>query len=497
MKPVARKDAPTLTLRATHATWWSALEIAVRYGMQFVVMIVLARLLKPSDFGLLAMLLVFIAFGALLVEGGLGSALVQKQATSADEETSVFLVNLGIGCLFAALLWVCAPAIAVFYAQPVLDPMLRFLLWVLPIGALAAVPSALLSKQLDFRKRAIAESIASLGSALLALWLAWRGHGVWSLVWQVVVGAALRALLLWLLSGWRPRGRFDGHAFITLFRFGGFLLLANVLNVASVRLQSLLIGRLFDARALGFYVMAQDTQQAPAQFMSSLLNRVGLPMFSAVGEQPEKLTGALKMSLRLSMFVFAPCMLCLAVLSKPLVHVLYGPVWAPSAPMLSLLALAAAFWPLHVLNLAGISARGRSDIVFKLEIMKAVISIPLILVASPFGVMAIAAAVLVSSLLCVIINTWYSGALLGFGLHAQMREMIPIFLLALLAASCAYLASGLVAIPVAALLVAGCAAIGIYVAAAAALNMRAWRDFLEFMKVSRVGLQNESEIDRP
>ncbi|MDH5833037.1 lipopolysaccharide biosynthesis protein [Luteimonas kalidii] len=477
-----QSDPASFAHRAANAAWWSVLEIAARYGVQFVIMVVLARLLRPVDFGLLAMLLVFTTSAALLVEGGLGSALVQKQDTSADDETSVFFVNLAAGCALAALLWVLAPSIAQFYSQPVLVPLLHLLLWVLPLGALAAVPNALLSKRLDFRTRSTAELIASLGSGALALWLAWRGHGVWSLAWQIICGAALRAVLLWMLSGWRPRGRFERRAFAGLFRFGGFLLLANLLNVFSVRLQSLLIGRLFDARALGLYTMAQETQQAPAQFMSSLLNRVGLPIFSVVATQPVKLARALRLSLRLSMFVFLPSMAAIAAMANPLITVLYGPAWLPSAPMLSVLALAAAFWPLHILNLAAISAGGRSEIVLRLEIVKALVSIPLILVASHFGVLAIAWAVLLSSLLCVVINTWYSRTLLGCGTREQLIELAPIVLLSLASGGLAWLASNLV--PSApAKLTTGLLAMSVaYVGLAASLRMQAWQDLLEFLR---------------
>lgn len=472
---------PTLTHRATRAAWWSAAEIAARYGVQFVVMVVLARLLQPSDFGLMAMLLVFTTFAALLAEGGLGSALIQKQSTTANDETSVFLVNLCAGSLLGILLWMMASPIADFYAQPRLVPLLHLMVCVLPLGAMAAVPNAVLTQRLDFRTRATAELLASLCSGLLALWLAWRGYGVWSLAWQAVAGAGLRALLLWMFSGWWPSGRFDRHAFAGLFRFGGFLLLANVLNVAALRLQSLLIGRLFDARALGFYSMAQDTQQAPAQFINGLLNRVGLPMLSAVAGQPAKLAGALRLSLRLSMFVFAPCMAAIAVFAEPLIVALYGKGWEPAAPILAILALAAIFWPLHVLNLVAIAARGRSDLVLKLELAKSLVSIPLVLIASPFGVMAVAWAVLASSLACVIINTWYSRVLLDCGLQLQLRDLMPIFFLILFAVSVGLsvkvVTHGFFAGP----LIALGSLVAFYVAGAAFFRLRAWRELVEFL----------------
>lgn len=482
MTSVPQHKMSTPTLRAIHATWWSGLEISARYGVQFILTMLLARLLTPEDFGMMAMLLVFIAFATLLTESGLGSALIQKQTTGANDETSVFLATLGIGSGLAVLLWLLSPSIAKFYTQPELASLLRTLLWLLPLGAVATVPNALLSQQLKFRKRAIAELAASISSAVLALWLAWRGFGIWSLVWHALSGALSRAILLWWLSGWRPRGRFDGKSFASLFRFGGFLLLANALSTISVRLQSLLIGRLFDARTLGFYSMAQDTQQAPVQFMSSLLNRVGLPMFASVADQPAKLGGAIRLALRLSMFVFAPCMVGIAVAAKPLVTLLYGEQWTAVAPILSVLALAAVFWPLHVLNLAMLGALGRSDLVLRLEIAKSGITIPLVLAASILGMLAVAWAVLASSLISVLINTRHSHRLFGCGLLPQLRELFPSFLLTLLAAAVAWLASGFVGDALSSFSIAVATAMITYLAGAMTFRLQAWHDLLEFLR---------------
>lgn len=486
---------PTLTLRATHAAWWSTFEILARYGVQFVVAVVLARLLDPADFGLMAMLLVFTTLAALLVDGGLGTALVQKQRTTADDETTVFLASAGMAALLATALWFAAPAIAAFYSRPPLAALMRLLLLVLPLGAMAAVPNAMLASRLDFRTRAGAELVASLVSGGLALTLAWRGAGVWSLAWQAVVGAGIRALLLWVLSGWRPRGRFDYLAFRRLFHFGGYMLLANAMNTLAIRLQSLLIGRMFDARALGFYTLAQETQQAPAQFMASLLNRVGLPVFSTVADRPDKLLSVMRLSLQVCMFVFVPCMMGIAAVADPLVTVLYGERWAPAAPILGILALSAAFWPLHVLNLAAISALGRSDLVFRLEVIKNLTSIPLIVAASLFGVQAVAWAVLTSSILCVVINTHYTGHLIGYDMLTQLRDQIATFLLALLSAAVAVVASRWAASPLLALLSAVGMAVIVYVGIAKLAKVAAWQELMDLLKALRASKQGRAARD--
>lgn len=449
---------------------------------------VLARLLTPADFGLMAMLLVFTTFATLLVEGGLGTALVQQQVSTDNDETSVFLANLAAAGVLALGLYGLAPVIGRLYAQPTAPPLLQALVWLLPLGALATVPNALLTQQLDFRKRAGAELLASMGSGGLALWLALRGHGVWSLAWQALSGAALRAALLWWLTGWRPRGRFDCEAFADLFRFGGYLLLANVLAACALRLQSLLLGKLFDARTLGMYAMAHDTQQAPAQLASALLNRVGLPMFASVKDHPVKLAGALRLSLRLSMFVFAPCMAGLAVVSAPLIHLLYGPQWSEAGPLLSLLALATVFWPLNVLNLAALGALGRSDLILKLEVAKAAITIPLIVVASPFGALAIAGAALAVSLAYVWINTRHSQRRLNYGLREQLRDLRPILLLTMTAIAPAWLILKLFDHSPWALPPAITIAITAYTMGAIALRLRAWQDLLDILRTLRFGM---------
>lgn len=485
--PEHRDHPSSVQRRAAHAAAWSTLEIAARYGVQFVVMLVLARLLTPSDFGLIAMLLVFTAFAALLVDGGFGTALVQRQRTSADDETTVFLTSIGMGVVLAAALWVAAPAIAAFYSQSILTPLTRLLLFVLPLGALAAVPDALLTQRLDFRSRATAETAASLCSGAVAVVLALRGFGVWSLAWQAIVAIGVRALLLWLVSGWRPRGRFNAASFRGLFGFGGYMLTANLLNTVSVRLQSLMIGRFFDSRLLGYYTLAQNTQQAPAQFMSSVLNRVGLPVFSTVADRPATLVAALRLSLRVSIFVFVPCMVGIAVVARSLITTLYGARWEPAAPLLSVLAIAALFWPLHVLNLAAIGARGRSDLIFKLEAAKRAISIALIVAGSFISVMAVAWAVLASSLCGVAINTWYSRTLLGYGVLAQLQDQSATLVLSAIAAGVAWLASRWIDYAPLALAVAVIAAAAAYFAGAAIARVAAWRELVELLRTLRPG----------
>jgi O-antigen/teichoic acid export membrane protein len=426
---------PGLEKRAASAAWWSTLEILARYGVQFLVMVALARLLTPDDFGLIAMLLVFTSLGTLLVDSGFGAALIQRQQTTADDETTVFIFTMVAGVTAGAILALAAPAISAFFHQPRLADLTRVMAVVLPLGAFAAVPDALLTMKLNFRARARAEVVASLCSGTVAIILALQGFGVWSLAWQSIVSIGVRGALLWAYSGWRPLGRYRYASFRSLFGFGGYMLLTGLLNAAAVRLQSLLIGKLFDARTLGFYTLAQNTQQAPASLIDGILRRVGLPVFSTIAQDRIKLRAALRTSLRMAMFLFVPCMVGIAVVAKPLVELMYGARWIPAAQILGVLSLSAALWPVHILNLAAIGAQGRSNLLLRVEIAKQLIGIALIAAASQWGPLAIAWAVLASGVSGVGINAYYSKKLLDYGPVEQLVDQTATFVLSAIAAA--------------------------------------------------------------
>lgn len=425
----------TLETRAANAALWSTLEILARYGVQFIVMVVLARLLTPDDFGLIAMLLVFTSIGTLLVDSGFGAALIQRQQPTADDETTVFVFTMITGVVTALLLAFSAPALATFFAQPKLIDLTRAMAVVLPLGAFGAVPDALLTMKLDFKARARAEAAASLCSGVVAVVLALRGFGVWSLAWQGIVSIGVRGLLLWVYSRWRPRGRCRSASFRSLFGFGGYMLLSSLLSAVAVRLQSLMIGRLFDSSTLGYYTIAQSTQSAPSTFMGQVLSRVGLPVFSTLAHDRKKLVAALRSSLRMAMFLFVPCMVGIAVVAKPLIDMLYGTRWNNAAPILSVLALGATLWPVHVLNLAAINAQGRSDLFLRLEVIKQVASITLVLTFAQWGPLAIAWSVLLSGIFSAGLNTYYSKRLLGYGWLGQLADQWSTLALSAVAAS--------------------------------------------------------------
>jgi O-antigen/teichoic acid export membrane protein len=472
----------TLSHRTAHATLWSATEIAARYGVQIIVTIVLARLLAPSDFGLIAMLLVFTNIGAVLTDAGFGTALIQKQQTSADDESTVFWFNLATGVFAVALMWLGSNSIAAFFHQPALSDLTRAISWVLLFGALGTVPDALLTQKLEFRARARAQVVSSVTSGGIAIAVALAGYGVWSLIIQALAASGVRSACLWVFSHWHPRARFSTSSFRRLFGFGGFMLLSGLLNTVSVRLQSLLIGRLFDAEALGYYSLAQNATQAPTSFIGTMLSRVGLPVFANIADDRLRLRNALRSSLDVSMFVFVPCMVGLALAARPLIEEVYGARWGVAAPIASLLALAGALWPIHVLNLTALSAQGHSHRFFYLEVFKNLVIVVATLATARFGTIVVAGGMLAAGFCNAAVNTWYSHRLLGYGALAQLRDQRWTFLLSALSALPAWAMLHWTKESLLSVLLAILAAAIVYVGMAMVLRLPAWLQVVSVCK---------------
>lgn len=480
--------------QAAGAAWWSAVEIASRYGVQFLVTLVLARLLLPSDFGLAALLVIFTSLGAILVDSGFGTALIQRQRTSPDDETTVFLFSSVTGLLLCGSIAFGAPSIADFFHAPSLSPLLQLASLTLVCSGAGAVPDALLTMRMDFRARTLAQLAASLVSGVVAVTLALENKGVWCLAWQLVTAAAVRTSCLWLFSGWRPSGSFSRTSLFGLGRFGSFMLLSSLLNAVYMQLQPLLIGRLFDTRSLGFFTLAQSSQQAPLSLVGGVLTRVGLPVFSSLAHHPSRLLEALRPILRLSMFVFVPCMVGIALTSRPLVTLVYGVRWLPAAPILSILALAGVLWPVHVLNLEAIKAQGRSDLFFRLALVKISLSIGLVVLGSPWGALGVAWATLVASIINAAINTYYSWKLLRFGPLAQAREQAPTFALAAVAAAAGWaILHWMPASPTSMALSIVCAG-AVYLGVAWLLRVQAFLDLRSFVHTLRANAALKPDI---
>ena len=429
-----------LKSRSIAALGWSAINVAGRQGIQFLVMLVLARLLSPAEFGLLGMLSLFIALAGSIVDSGFGSALIQRKEITEADKSSVFLFNAAMGVLMALTISSAAPWIARFYREPVLLPLTRLMALNLFIGSFGVVQVALLTRNLDFRTPCKAGIVAMVVSGTSAVWMAWRGYGVWSLAAQSVIYTTVSTGLIWAFCPWKPGLRFRIESLRSLFGFGSRLLASGLLNTFFDRIQLVVIGKAFSAAALGFYTRAFSTQQFPVSFLSAVVNRVTFPIFSQLSHNRDSVRLAAQRALVSIMLPTLPMMLGLAVVARPLVLVLFGEQWLPCVPYLRVLGIAGALWPLHVMNLDVVMAVGRSDLVLRLEIAKKVLIGIGLLATFRISVMAMVWAFLIVSIACVFLNTHYSKLLIGYGVVEQFVDFAPYAVISLLTSALAWAA---------------------------------------------------------
>ena len=455
---------------------WSAIDVGGRQGIQFVVMLVLARLLSPAEFGLIGMLALFIALATSFVDGGFGSALVQRKEITDVDKSSVFHFNAAMGSLMALTMFAAAPWIAAFYRQPILLPLTHVMAVNLFIGSLGSIQAALFIRRLDFRTPCKAGIVAMIVSGTAAAWMAWKGYGVWSLVGQSIICTTVSTGLLWVLSPWKPTLRYSTKSLRSLFGFGSRLLAAGLLNAFFDRLQLTVIGKAFSAADLGYYTRAYSTQQFPVSLLSAIVSNVTLPVFSRLSGDHDLLKSAVRQAQVGLMIPTLPMMVGLAVVARPLVLVLFGEKWLPSVPYLQVLSFAGIFRPLYIIQLNLVMALGRSDLVLRQEVIKKALIVLGLLATFRISVMAMVWAVLIVSAVCFLLNSYYSKSLIDYGLSSQLLDLAPyagvsVFTGAVTWAVCTHLSGR----PVVQLVSSVLAGVGFYCVMCYLLRLKAYR----------------------
>ena len=410
---------------------WSAIDAFIRYGLNFFVLVVLARMLLPADFGLVAMLALFVNVSSVLIDGGFSQSLIQRQHTSPTDESSIFFFTLITGLLMALILCAFAPWIASFYVQPKLELMAYWMALNLFLNSFCTIHTTLLTKQLDFKTIAKVGAVSTIVSGCVAIYMALYGYGVWSLIGQALASTITTVFMLWLLNPWRPQWLFSIAALKSFFRFGGFTMWTNFVAALYVSLYALLIGKLQSVQEVGFYTQAQRLQQIPVNVMTSVISRVIFPVFAAAAEDKVLLARGLRKGMIMVMFINIPLMLGVMMLAKPLILTLFGAKWLSSVPIMQVLAAAGLLWPLHALNINVLNAQGYSHLFARIQLINLTIAITLLFITSAFGILAIAYGQVVLSFLVFFINAYYTDVFLGYSGLAQLRDILPYFVAAI------------------------------------------------------------------
>jgi O-antigen/teichoic acid export membrane protein len=413
--------------RAAHAGAWSALDIILRQGVQFVVSIILARLLAPEDFGLIALLTFFTSLSITFVQGGLSLALVQKRNTTREEESAVFWFNLLASLIFAAGMVAIASPVAQFYGQPLLRPLMAVAAFQVVLSALGAVQTALLTRTLRFDQLTKTGIVSSLVSGGVGVGAAFAGWGVWALAAQMLSAAGVSVAALWLVSEWRPVWHMRISSLRGLASFGVNISFSSILEVIYANGFLLVIGKVYGMRDLGIWNRATGVTSLPTNVISQIIARTALPLFAERASEPDALLRGFRLAIGLSMLMSLPLMIGLCLLSDLVILALFGSKWIEAAPILSITALSGALIPLQVLNLNLLLATGDSKRFLRLEIWKKVFGILIVGTGCFFGIIGVAYAALVISIVALVINARPTGEVISYGLLKQLKDLTGIF----------------------------------------------------------------------
>lgn len=411
--------------------FWSSVERFSVQGVSFLVMLVIARILSPKDYGLVGMLAIFLAVAQSLIDSGFSQALIRKKDRTEKDNCTIFYFNSVVSVLLYVFLYILAPLIASFFKEPQLIGLTRVLGIVVVINGLAVVQRAIYTIEINFKVQARASFIGAVVSGGIGIILALKGFGVWTLVWQQLLNAAVTTLSLWAFSTWRPKWLFSWKSFREMFSFGSYMLLSGLMNTIYTNLYQLVIGKIFSAASLGYYSRANQFAQFPSTNITNIFNRVVYPILCKVQDDRARYVKASKKFLCLSSYIVFPLMCFLAGISKPLIIVLLGEKWVYASTLMVPICLSLMWYPANALNLNAITVIGRSDLFFRLEIIKKIIGAAILAISVPFGLLVLCYSSIPGTLLGLYVNSYYTGKEIGYGLLSQMKDLAPILILSL------------------------------------------------------------------
>ncbi len=428
----------SLKEKAVKGVAWSALDNFANIGIQFIVGIILARLLTPREFGLIGMLTIFIAVSQSFIDSGFSQALIRKQNAQQKDYSTVFYFNLLVGIVFYLILFFSSGIIAGFFDEPKLELLLQVLGFELIINAFTIVQTAKLTKEINFKLQTKITIIASVLSGGIGLGMAYAGFGVWSLVGKTLSMRFFLSVLLCLWNKWRPTLEFSKESFKEMFSFGSKLLVSGLIDTTYRNIYNLIIGKYFSAEQLGYYTRAQQFQKLPSSNLNSIISKVTFPVLSEIQEDDKKLKSVYKQIISSTMLITFFLMLLMAAIAEPMIYTLIGKKWSQSVIYLQLLCFVGILYPLHALNLDILKVKGRPDLFLKLEIVKKIIVIPVLFIGIYYGIIALIIGTFVISMFGYYLNSYYSGKLINYFATEQIRDIIPSFLVGLFISAIVY-----------------------------------------------------------
>ncbi|MBC5864214.1 lipopolysaccharide biosynthesis protein [Flavobacterium turcicum] len=423
----------SLKKQALSGVFWSSLQLFGTQGIGLVVSIILARLLLPAEFGLIAMLGIFMGLAATLINSGLTTSLIRSENLDEEDYSTVFYFNLVVSGLLYVLFILVAPFIADFYNQPVLTAVVRVYSVTFVINAFSAIQITRLNKNMDFKTQLKVSIPSLILGCSIGIAMAYYGYGVWSLVWSAIIQALASTVQLWYFAKWKPLWGFNKEKFHYHFHYGIKLMFSGILDILFVNAYTIIIGKFFAPAQVGFYNRAESLQMFPVSAINSIIGKVTFPLFATIQNDDVRLKMVYKKIMQMVLFLVTPTLVLMAVLAEPLFRFLLTEKWLPAVPYFQILCFNGILYPIHSYNLQILNVKGRSDLFLKLEIVKKILTVVIILISFQFGIYGLLYGSVVGSVLCFFINTHYSGRFLKYSAWEQTKDILPIIAVSVLA----------------------------------------------------------------
>ncbi len=430
--------AESLKNKTIKGVGWSAIDSILGQGITFVVGLVLARILSPSEYGLIGIVAIFITVFNAIIDSGFSQAVIRKKDASNDDYNTMFITNMVLSVLMFLVLFLCAPAIAQFFERSELVSLTRVMGIVLIINALSITQNTVLTKRIDFKTKTKASLVSALISGAVGIGMAFMGYGVWALVGQQITKQLINTICLWFFNKWWPNFKFSQQSFKYMWGFGWKMLASSLLDTVWRELYQVVVGKFYSPATLGQYSRAKEYAGIFSSNINSIVGRVSFPVLAEIQDDKTRLVAAYRRIIQTTMFVTAVCMISMGAIAEPMIYCLIGPQWHQAATFLPLICISMSLYPLHAINLNMLKVQGRSDLFLGLEIIKKVIAIGPICLGIFVDIYWMVAGSIVTGIISFFLNSHYSGKLLGYTSWMQLKDIAPSYGISLVVAISVY-----------------------------------------------------------
>jgi len=480
----------SLSQKTSVGIFWHFAQQLIRRGINFVVTLLLARILAPEDFGLVAMMTVFLTLGSSLMDSGFKQALIRMDRVNQSDYDTVFYANLILGTLAYTFLFFLAPTIAHFYQEPRLVSLVRIAGIIILINSFLVVQSANMHRALNFKAEMQTTIPAGIISSILAVILAYSEFGVWALIIQMLMFAFINTFLLWLKQGWRPSLSFNKSSLMAMYHFSYRIFLSGLLDSIFKNLYIILIAKFFNASITGYYFFAEKIKDMVVNQLVGSIQTVTYPALASLQQDDVLLKKGYRKVIAVSTFVLFPCMMLLAALATPIFVLFLPEKWLPASLYLQLMCFAGLLHPINSINQNLLKVKGRSDIYLKLEILKKIMIVAVFVVSFQYGIIGVLIGQIISSFLVFILSSYFTYKLIQYSILDQVSDFFYSLLLSIFIGASAYF--GLHAVdwhPLAEFVVIGIGAVSVYLISARFIKLKAYIMLFEIIrsrKASRV-----------